>query len=376
MTSHLSLPGLTRQSITLRKRMDARVPPRRSASEASKPAHDESEFGTVRMKRREFITLLGGAAAMPLALPLAARAQQRTMPVVGFLNSRAPGVDAHLLAAFHLGLNEAGYVEGRNVAIEYRFAEGQYDRLPAMAADLVRRQVAVIAANGPAVVAAKAATATIPIVFSVGLDPVALGLVASLNRPGGNLTGVTVLFDEIGPKRLELLHELVPTATIIALLLNPTYPSAENQSRDLQTAARTLGLQLHVLHASTERDFDTAFATMVRLRAGALVIGNDPFFNSRSEQLAALSVRHAMPTIFQNREFAAAGGLMSYGGSIADTYRVVGVYTGRILQGEKPADLPVQQVTKVEMIVNLKAAKALGLKVPLSLLGRADEVIE
>ena len=328
------------------------------------------------MRRREFIALLGGGAAAPMLAPFAARAQQPALPVIGFLNTRARGEDPHLLTAFHLGLKEAGYVEGRNVAIEYRFAEGQNDRLPAMAADLVRRQVAVIAANGPAVVAAKAATATIPIVFSVGLDPVALGLVASLNRPGGNVTGVTVLFDEIGPKRLELLHELVPTATIIALLLNPTYPSAENQSRDLQAAARTLGLQLHVLHASTERDFDKAFATMVQLRAGALVIGNDPFFNSRSEQLAALSVRHAMPTIFQNREFAAAGGLMSYGGSIADTYRVVGVYTGRVLKGEKPADLPVQQVAKVEMMINLKAAKALGLSVPLSLLGRADEVIE
>jgi putative ABC transport system substrate-binding protein len=325
------------------------------------------------MKRREFISLLGGAAAV---LPLSVRAQQAAMPLVGFLNTRARGEDPRLLASFHRGLKEAGYVEGHNVAIEYRFAEGQNDRLPAMAADLVRRQVAVIAANGPAVVAAKATTTTIPIVFSVGLDPVELGLVASLNRPGGNVTGVTALFDEVGPKRLELLHELVPRATIIALLLNPTYPSAEKQSTDLQAAARTLGLQLHVLHASSERDFDTIFATLAQMRAGALVIGNDPFFNSRSEQLGALSVRHAVPTIFQNREFAAAGGLMSYGTNLADTYRLVGVYTGRILKGEKPADMPVQQATKLELIINLTTAKALGIAVPLPLTGRADEVIE
>jgi ABC-type uncharacterized transport system substrate-binding protein len=325
------------------------------------------------IKRREFITLLGGAVC---AWPLAARAQQSAMPLVGFLNSRGRGEDLRLLAAFHRGLKETDYVEGNNVAIEYRFAEGENDRLPAMAADLVRRQVAVIAANGPAVVAAKAATTTIPIVFSVGLDPIELGLVGSLNQPGGNLTGVTALFDEVGPKRLELLHELVPTAAIIALLLNPTYPSAEKQATDLQAAARTLGLQLHVLHASSERDFDGIFATLVQMGAGALVIGNDPFFNSRSERLAALSVRHAMPTIFQNREFAAAGGLMSYGTNLADTYRLVGIYTGRILSGEKAADMPVQQVTKLELVINLKTAKALGITVPLPLTGRADEVIE
>ena len=324
------------------------------------------------MKRREFITLLGGTAAM---WPLAARAQQ-SMPVVGFLNTRAPGQDAHLLAAFRLGLKESGYVEGQNVAVEYRFAEGRNDRLPGMAADLVRRQVAVIAANGPAVVAAKAATTAIPIVFSVGLDPVTSGLVASLNRPGGNLTGDTILFDEVGPKRLELMRELVPTATIVAVLINPTYPTAETQSRDLRAAARTLGLEIRVLRASTERELDTAFATLVQLRAGGLVIGNDSFFNSRSARLAALMVRHAVPTIFQTREFAAAGGLVSYGGSIKDSYRQVGVYTGRILKGEKPSDLPVQQTTKVELIVNLKTAKALGLTVPITLLGRADEVIE
>jgi ABC-type uncharacterized transport system substrate-binding protein len=325
------------------------------------------------MRRREFITLVGGAAA---AWPRAVQAQQSAMPVVGFLNSRARGEDTRLLAAFHQGLKEAGYVEGQNVAIEYRFAEGQNDRLPAMADDLVRRQVAVIAANGPAVVAAKAATTTIPIVFSVGLDPIELGLVASLNQPGGNLTGVTALFDEVGPKRLELLHELVPAATIVGLLLNATYPSAEKQSRELQAAARTIGVQLRVLHASSERDFDTVFATLAQMRAGALVIGNDPFFNSRSEQLAALSVRYAMPTIFQNREFATAGGLMSYGTNLADTYHQVGVYAGRILKGEKPADMPVQQPTKFELIINLKTAKALGIAVPLPLTGRADEVIE
>ena len=325
------------------------------------------------MKRREFITLLGSLAA---AWPFAAHSQHPSIPVVGFLNTRAPGQDAHLLAAFHAGLKEAGYVEGQNVAVEYRFAEGRNDRLPAMAADLVRRQVAVIAANGPAVVAAKAATTEIPIVFSVGLDPVTSGLVASLNRPGGNLTGDTILFDELGPKRLELMRELVPAATLVAVLVNPAYPTAETQSKDMQAAARTLGLEIHILHASTERDFDTAFATLVQLRAGALVIGNDSFFNSRSEQLAALMIRHRMPTIFQTREFAIAGGLASYGGSIKDSYRQVGLYTGRVLKGEKPADLPVQQTTKVELIVNLKTAKALGIAIPISLLGRADEVIE
>jgi putative ABC transport system substrate-binding protein len=324
------------------------------------------------IKRRAFITLLGAAAAWPVV----ARAQQPAMPLVGFLNSRGRGEDPRLLAAFHEGLKEAGYVEAYNLAIEYRFAEGQNDRLPAMAADLVRRQVAVIAANGPAVVAAKAATTTIPIISSVGLDPVELGLVGSLSQPGGNLTGVTALFDEVGPKRLELLHELAPSATIIALLLNPTYPSAEKQATDLQAAARTLGLQLHVLHASSERDFDGIFATLGQMSAGALVIGNDPFFNSRSERLAALSVRHAVPTIFQNREFAVAGGLMSYGTNLADTYRLVGIYTGRILSGEKAADMPVQQVTKLELVINLKTAKALGITVPLPLTGRADEVIE
>jgi putative ABC transport system substrate-binding protein len=326
------------------------------------------------MRRRDVITLLGGAAA---AWPLAARAQQTSMPVVGFLNSRAPGDDPHVLAAFRRGLKEAGYVEGQNVAIEYRFAESQYDRLPALAADLVRRQVAVIAANGIAAQTAKAATATIPIVFVAGFDPVEVGMVANLNQPGSNITGVSILDVELGPKRLELLHELIPTASIFAVLVNPSDPArAETESRDLQAAARALGLQLHVLHASTERDLDTVFASVVQLRAGGLAIGGDPFFNSRSAQLGALTLRHAVPTIYQFPEFTAAGGLMSYGGSLSDSYRWVGVYAGRILKGERAGDLPVQQAAKVELILNLKTAKTLGLTVPLSLLTRADEVIE
>ncbi|HEX2351659.1 MAG TPA: ABC transporter substrate-binding protein [Xanthobacteraceae bacterium] len=325
------------------------------------------------MKRREFITLLGGAAA---AWPIMARAQRPEIPVVAFLNGGSPDGYAPMVAAFHQGLKDTGYVEAQSVRIEYRWADGQYGRLPAMAADLVHRQVAVIVTNSPGMLAAKAATTTIPIVFTTSGDPVELGFVASLARPGRNITGVTQLNVEVAPKRLELMYELVPTATIMAVLVNPAYPSAEIQSRGMQAAAHTLGVQLHILRASNERDIDDAFATLAQLRAGAFVISSDPFFNSRAEQFAALALRHAVPTIFQYREFAAAGGLMSYGGSIIDSYRQAGVYTGRILKGEKPADLPVQQSTKVELIINLKTAKALGLEVPRTLIARADEVIE
>ena len=325
------------------------------------------------MKRRQFITLLGGAAA---TWPLAARAQQRALPVIGYLSARSSEADAPILAVFRAGLNEAGFVEGQNVAIEYRSAD-QYDRLPALAVDLVRRQVSVIATGGiPAALAAKAATTTIPIVFAVAVNPVEFGLVASLNRPGGNLTGVASLGVEVGPKRLELMRELVPAASIIAVLVNPTNTNADTVSRDLRSAARILGVQVHVLQASTEHEIEVAFASTVQLRTGGLVIGNDPFLTGRIEQLAALALRHAVPTIYQFREFVAAGGLMSYGDSITDRVRLFGVYTGRILKGEKPADLPVQRATKVELIINLKTAKALGITVPQLLLGRADETIE
>jgi putative tryptophan/tyrosine transport system substrate-binding protein len=327
------------------------------------------------MRRRQFITLLGGTAA---TWPVVARAQQPAMPVIGFLSSESPEPFAGRLRAFRQGLAETGYVEGRNVAIEYRWADNQIDQLAALAADLVRGQVTVIAAAGgtQSALAAKAATPTIPIVFVVATNPIEVGLVASLSRPDRNLTGVTNLGSEVEPKLLELLHELVPKATIIALLINPTNPTAEHQTKDLQEVARALGVQLHVLQTSIERDFDTVFATLVQLRAGALMISQDVFFNSRSEQLAALAVRHAVPAIAQPREFAAAGGLMSYGASVTEPYRQAGAYVARILKGAKIGDLPVQQATKVEMTLNLKTAKALGLTVPLALLTRADEVIE
>jgi putative ABC transport system substrate-binding protein len=327
------------------------------------------------MKRREFIGLVGGAA---VALPVAGRAQQPAMPVIGFLNSASPGPYARMVDAFRQGLKELGYIEGQNVAIEYRWAEGRYDRLPAMAADLIHRQVAVLAATStPGALAAKAATTTIPVVFAISGDPVKEGLVASLNRPGSNVTGVTQTNVETTPKRLELLHELVPTGTIMGLLVNPAGRGlSEAVSTGLEAAARTLGLQLETLKAATEPELEAVFGKVVQLRASGLVIGSDPFFTSRIEQLAALSIRHGVPTIYQYREFAAAGGLLGYGGSIVESYRLAGVYTAKILKGDKPADLPVQQSTKVELIINLKTAKALGITVPLPLLGRADEVIE
>jgi putative ABC transport system substrate-binding protein len=326
------------------------------------------------VKRREFITLLGGAASWPLA----AGAQQPAMPVIGFLGSELPDLYVGRLRAFRQGLNEASFVEGRNVAIEYRWAEGRNDRLPGLADDLVRRRVTVmVATSTPAVLAAKAATTTIPIAFLTGTDPVAMGVVASLNRPGGNMTGVSNLSTAMGAKQLELLHAVVPSATVIALLVNPTDPIiVETLSKDLQTAARAIQREILVVSASTEREIDTAFTTLVQRKVGALVVGNDPFFNARPDQLVALAARHAVPAIYPYREFVAAGGLMSYGSSLADAYRLVGVYAGRILKGEKPADLPVQQSTKVELVLNLKTAKALGITLPISLLGRADEVVE
>jgi putative ABC transport system substrate-binding protein len=325
------------------------------------------------VRRRDFISTLGGL----VALPFAAHAQQPPNPVVGFFPVESPDMSGHkiLLRAFHQGLSEAGYVGG--VAIEYRWADGQYDWLPAMVADLVSRQVAVIyTASDPATLAAKAATTSVPIVFTIGGDPVEMGLVASLNRPGGNVTGVTAMNAELLPKKLELLHELVPAATATAALVNPANPTAETLARDMHAAAHTLGLELHVLHASREADFTDVFATLVQLRAGGLLIGADPFFISRKEVLAALALRHGVLTISHYREFGVAGGLMAYGGSITGSYHQGGVYIGRILKGEKPADIPVQRVTKVELTMNLKTAKALGIEVPELLLSRADEVIQ
>jgi len=327
------------------------------------------------MRRREFITLFGGAA---LASPLAARAQQKR-PVIGFLGSESPARIGSLLRFFWQGLSELGFVEGQNVTIDYLWAEGRNDRLPALAAELVRRGVDVIAAPAttPGALAAKAATATIPIVIFTAGDPIALGLVASLNRPGGNITGTTNLSGELAPKRLELLRELLPTATDLALLINPTNPTLmAATTTEAQAAAQTLGVKFHILQAGTEREFDSIFAKLSQLRASGLVIAVDSFFSSRREQLAELALRHRVPAIYQTRDFAAAGGVISYGGSLADAFRLVGSYTGRILKGEKPADLPVQQITRIELVINLKAAKSLGLTVPPTLLARADEVIE
>jgi putative tryptophan/tyrosine transport system substrate-binding protein len=328
------------------------------------------------MRRREFITFVGGAVT---SLPLSARAQQPAMPVIGFIGASSPELYAIRLGVFREGLKEAGYIEGQNVTIEYRWARDDVGRLPALAADLVQRRVNVIVAGSgtPGAVAAKAATTTIPIVFAVAVDPIKVGLVESLNRPGGNLTGVTNLNVEIGPKRLEVLHALLPTASDFAVLIDPTGPAlAEPFVREVETAARSLGLRLHVLHASTERDFDSVFARVGQLKAAALIIGPSTSFVGRSEQLATLATRYKVPAIYQYRPFTAAGGLMSYGSDETEYYHLVGIFTGRILKGEKPAQLPVEQSTKVELIINLKTAKALGIDVPLSLLGRADEVIE
>jgi len=328
------------------------------------------------MRRRDFISLIGGVVA---TWPLATRAQQPQMPVIGFLGTSSPELYAIRLSVFREGLKEAGYVEGQNVSIEYRWAQDDVGRLPALAADLVQRRVNVIVAGSgtPGAVAAKAATTTIPIVFAVAVDPIKVGLVESLNRPGGNLTGVTNLNVEIGPKRLEVLHVLLPMASDFAVLIDPTGPAlAEPFVREVQAAARSLGLRLHVLNASTERDFDSVFARVGQLKAAALIIGPSTSFVGRSEQLATLATRYKVPAIYQYRPFAAAGGLMSYGSDETEYYHLVGIFTGRILKGARPAQLPVEQSTKVELIINLKTAKALGIDVPLSLLGRADEVIE
>ncbi|HYU11097.1 MAG TPA: ABC transporter substrate-binding protein [Stellaceae bacterium] len=326
------------------------------------------------MRRRDFIIFLAGAM---VAWPLAARAQQKAMPVIGVLITGSPDPNSPFMAAFRQGLSEAGYVEGQNLAIEYRWAEGHYDRLPALAADLVGRKVDLIVANSPpSALAAKSATSTIPIVFRGGSDPVGDGLVASLARPGGNLTGASAFADDLTAKRLELLSELVPQARVIALLVNPNLSSAERVMRDAQEAARANGVQLQILKAGTESEIDAAFASLVELHAGALLVAGDPFLSSRREQLVALAARHAVPAIYAWREFAASGGLISYGPSLTAAFRLVGTYTGKILKGAKPADLPVQLPTKFELVINLKTATALGLTVPQSFLMRADEVIE
>jgi putative ABC transport system substrate-binding protein len=327
------------------------------------------------MRRREFIFLLGGAAA---TWPAIARAQRAPMPVVGFLSGRSRGESAAVVGAFHKGLAESGYSEGRNVIVEYRWADGQYDRLPALAAELAAQPVTAIAATGGSVsgLAAKAATSAIPIVFSSGGDAVKLGLVASLNRPGGNVTGVNLIFGALGAKRLELLHEFIPDARTVAVLVNLNYPSAASEVQDVQTSARTFALQVDVLNAPAASDFEKAFTTIAERKIGSLLVADDPFLQSRRDQLIALAARHAIPAIYFSRDFAEDGGLMSYGPSINDAYRLVGVYIGRVLKGEKPADLPVVQPTKFELVINLKTAKALGREVPPKLLALADEVIE
>jgi putative ABC transport system substrate-binding protein len=326
------------------------------------------------VKRRDFITLLGVAGAWPVI----ARAQQPAMPVIGFLNSASPDLIAGRMRVFHRGLADTGYVEGQNVRVEYRWAENQYDRLPTMAADLVERHVNVITAidGNASALAAKRATMSIPIVFGIGGDPVELGLVASLSRPGGNLTGATTLGLELGPKRLEIAHELAPAAKSVAVLVNPTNPGADILLKDIEAAGRIRGLALHVLRASTERDLVSALESLQPVRMAALIIGGAAFFNTRSKQIADLALRYGVLTVYQYREFALAGGLISYGGSLPDIFYLSGVYTGRVLKGEKPADLAVQQSTKVELIINLKTAKAIGIDVPPTLLARADEVIE
>ena len=326
------------------------------------------------MKRRDFITLLGGAAASPLV----AYAQQAAMPMVGFLQSGSPGGTAHMVAAFQRGLREAGYVEGQNVGSIYRFADGQYDRLPVLAAELLQSQVAVLAATGgdPAILAARGATSTIPIVFTTGGDPVALGHVASLNRPGGNVTGVAIFTSNLGAKRLGLLRQLLPKVDAVGVLVNPTYSDAAAQLKEVEAAAKSLNVRLIVTNASADGDFAPAFALLSQERAGAFLIAADPFFNTRRDQIVALAAHHAIPAIYEWREYAVAGGLMSYGTSLTDAYRQAGIYVGRILKGEKPAELPVMQTTKFELVVNLKTAKELGLDVPLGLTAGADEVIE
>ena len=324
------------------------------------------------MRRRHFLCVVGGAVISPFV----AHAQQSTLPLVGFLNSESPGSFPQNVHQFHEGLRETGFVEGRNVAIEYRWAENRTERLPVMATDLVRRQVTVIFANGPAALPAKAATATIPIVFATAVDPVEVGLVGSLHRPGNNLTGITTLNIEIGPKQLQLLHEAIPSAAVVAVLVDPNSPGAEAQIRGLPKAAESLGLKLQILHAGTEREVEDAFGKLRELSIGALMIAQAASFSGKTAQFATLAARHGMPAIYTGRDFATAGGLMSYGASFADAYRIAGMYTGRVLKGEKPLDLPVQQATRVELFVNLQTAKTLGLTLPLSLLGRADEVIE